>query len=74
MGQLCAFFPVDDEAIEYLRLTGRDEEHIQLVKKYLELNDMYFTPDKEDPIYTDVIELDLSTIEANVSVRNGRRT
>ena len=66
-GATCAFFPVDDEAIEYLRLTGRDEEHIQLVKKYLELNDMYFTPDKEDPIYTDVIELDLSTIEANVS-------
>lgn len=66
-GATCAFFPVDEEALEYLRLTGREEEHIQLVKKYLELNDMFFTPEKEDPVYTDVIELDLSTIEANLS-------
>lgn len=66
-GATCGFFPVDEESLSYLRLTGRSEEHIQLVKTYLELNDMFFTPEKEDPIYTEVLELDLSTIEANLS-------
>ncbi|WAA13468.1 aconitate hydratase AcnA [Fervidibacillus halotolerans] len=66
-GATCGFFPVDEESLEYLRLTGRSEEHIQLVKTYLEKNDLFFTPEKEDPIYTDVLELDLSTVEANLS-------
>ena len=66
-GATCGFFPVDEESLNYLRLTGRSEEHVQLVKTYMELNDMFFTPDKEDPIYTEVLELDLSTIEANLS-------
>nr|WP_275419086.1 aconitate hydratase AcnA [Fervidibacillus albus] len=66
-GATCGFFPVDDESLQYLRLTGRSEEHVQLVKTYLEQNDLFFTPDKEDPVYTDVLELDLSTVEANLS-------
>ena len=66
-GATCGFFPVDKESLDYLRLTGRSEEHVQLVEKYLRENDMFFTPENEDPIYTDVLELDLSTIEANLS-------
>jgi aconitate hydratase 1 len=66
-GATCGFFPVDDESLGYLRLTGRSEEHIRLVKAYLQKNDMFFTPEKEDPIYTEVLELDLSTVQANLS-------
>ncbi|WP_040228622.1 aconitate hydratase AcnA [Bhargavaea cecembensis] len=66
-GATCGFFPVDEEALNYMRLTGRDEDHIAVTKKYLEENDMFFTPDKEDPFYTDVVELDLATIEASLS-------
>ncbi len=66
-GATCGFFPVDEEALDYMRLTGRDAEHIQVVKEYLTANGMFFTVDNEDPIYTDVVELDLSTIEPNMS-------
>lgn len=65
-GATCGFFPVDEEALDYLRLTGREEDHIAIVKAYLQANDMFFDADK-DPIYTDTIELDLSTIEPNLS-------
>ncbi|MFS0687842.1 aconitate hydratase AcnA [Sporosarcina sp. 179-K 8C2 HS] len=66
-GATCGFFPVDEESLDYMRLTGRDEDHIQVVKKYLEENDMFFTTDKEDPTYTEVIEIDLTKIEANLA-------
>ncbi|MBW8348995.1 aconitate hydratase AcnA [Bacillus sp. IITD106] len=66
-GATCGFFPVDDETLNYLRLTGRPEEQIQLVEKYLKENDMFFSVDKEDPVYKDIVELDLSEIEANLS-------
>ncbi|MDN7245683.1 aconitate hydratase AcnA [Planococcus shenhongbingii] len=65
-GATCGFFPVDEEALDYLRLTGREDDHIEIVKAYLQANDMFFDADK-DPIYTDTIELDLSTIEPNLS-------
>lgn len=65
-GATCGFFPVDEEALDYLRLTGREEDHIAIVKAYLQANDMFFDADK-DPVYTDTIELDLSTIEPNLS-------
>ncbi|MDQ0176422.1 aconitate hydratase AcnA [Bacillus chungangensis] len=66
-GATCGFFPVDAEALDYLRLTGRSEEHIQLVEQYLKANDMFFTADKEDPIYKDLIEINLAEIEPNLS-------
>ncbi|MCG3088743.1 aconitate hydratase AcnA [Sporosarcina cyprini] len=66
-GATCGFFPVDEESLDYMRLTGRDEEHIQVVQKYLEENDMFFTADKEEPTYTEVIEIDLTKIEANLA-------
>lgn len=66
-GATCGFFPVDDESLAYLRLTGRSEEHVKVVETYLKENGMFFTPDKEDPVYTDVLELNLSEIEANLS-------
>ncbi len=66
-GATCGFFPVDEEALNYMRLTGRDEEHIQVVGEYCKANGLFFTPDNEDPIFTKVVEIDLSEIEANLS-------
>ena len=66
-GATCGFFPIDDEALRYMRLTGRSEEHIQLVEKYCKENDLFYTKDTPDPTYTKVIEIDLSEIEANLS-------
>lgn len=61
-GATCGFFPVDDETLEYMKLTGRSEEHIDIVKKYLQENDMFFDPANE-PVYSEVVDLDLSTVE-----------
>lgn len=66
-GATCGFFPVDEESLAYLRLTGRDDQHIQVVKEYLVRNDMFFTVDKPEPTYTDIVKLDLSTVEASLS-------
>ncbi|PTH18238.1 aconitate hydratase AcnA [Staphylococcus auricularis] len=66
-GATCGFFPVDEESLKYLKLTGRSEEHVALVKAYLQENHMFFDVDKPDPAYTDVIEIDLSTVEASLS-------
>lgn len=61
-GATIGFFPVDATAIEFLRQTGRTEEQIALVEAYYKAQDMYRTDDTPDPVFTDVVELDLSTI------------
>ncbi len=66
-GATCGFFPVDDESLEYLRLTGRDETQVKVVEEYCKANGLFYTPDAVDPIFTDVVEIDLSEIEANLS-------
>lgn len=65
-GATCGFFAIDEESINYMRLTGRDEEHIAVVEAYLKANDMWFDPTLE-PTYTDVLEINLSDIEPNLS-------
>ncbi|WP_110113311.1 aconitate hydratase AcnA [Bacillus sp. CGMCC 1.16541] len=66
-GATCGFFPVDGEALEYMRLTGRDEEAIKVVEEYSKANGLFYTPDLQDPIFTDVVEINLAEIEANLS-------
>ncbi|MBU8907420.1 aconitate hydratase AcnA [Desertibacillus haloalkaliphilus] len=67
-GATCGFFPVDEEALNYMRLTGRSEEQIKLVEEYSKANDMFYVPgETPDPVYTSVVEIDLSEIEANLS-------
>ncbi|WP_077326454.1 aconitate hydratase AcnA [Virgibacillus siamensis] len=66
-GATCGFFPVDDEALSYLRLTGRDEEQIALVEKYCKENNLWYSPDQPDPEYTDLVEINLSELEPNLS-------
>jgi aconitate hydratase len=66
-GATCGFFPVDEEALNYLRLTGRTEEQIQLVEAYCKENGLFYTAGDADPEFTDVVEIDLSQIESNLS-------
>ncbi|TSB45161.1 aconitate hydratase AcnA [Alkalicoccobacillus porphyridii] len=67
-GATCGFFPVDSESLDYLRLTGRDEKQIKLVEDYNKANGLFYVPgETPDPTYTEVVEIDLSKIEANLS-------
>lgn len=66
-GATCGFFPIDEISLEYLRLTGRDEEQVRVVEEYCKANDLFYFADSEDPIYTDLVEIDLNTIETNLS-------
>jgi aconitate hydratase len=65
-GATCGFFPIDDESLAYLRLTGREEDQINVVEQYCKANGLFFDPALE-PVYTNVVEIDLSVIEANLS-------
>jgi aconitate hydratase len=66
-GSTCAIFPIDDRTLEYLRLTGRSEEHIDLVEAYAKAQGMFRTDQTPDAEYSDVIHLDLSEVEPNVA-------
>jgi len=61
-GATIGFFPVDVVALDFLRQTGRPAEQIELVEKYYRAQGMFRTDDTPDPVFTDVLELDLSTI------------
>ncbi len=65
-GATCGFFPVDDETLRYLRLTGRDEARVALVEAYCKENGLWHDPD-EQPTYSQVVELDLSTVEPSLA-------
>jgi aconitate hydratase len=65
-GATCAFFPVDDETLRYLRLTGRREDHVRLVEAYCKTQGLFHeagTP----PAYSRIVELDLSTVEPSLA-------
>jgi aconitate hydratase len=61
-GATCGFFPIDTMTLDYLRLSGRDEQTIALVEAYAKIQGLWHDAEKPDPVYTDVVELDLSTI------------
>ena len=65
-GATCGFFPVDDETLRYLRLTGRSEDKVALVEAYCKENGLWHDPD-EQPTYSQVVELDLSTVEPSIA-------
>jgi aconitate hydratase len=60
-GATCGFFPVDDLTLTYLRLTGRPEEQVALVEAYCKENMLWHEP-SEEPTYSQVVELDLSSV------------
>lgn len=66
-GATCGFFPVDEEVLSYLRLTGRSEEQIELVETYCKANNLWYSADQVDPEYTEVVEINLSDLEPNLS-------
>lgn len=61
-GATCGFFPVDNETLRYLSLTGRDEHTIALVESYCKAQGMWYESGTEDPVFTDSLSLDLSTV------------
>jgi aconitate hydratase len=65
-GATCGFFPVDDLTLSYLRLTGRSEERLALVEAYCKENMLWHDPG-EEPTYSQVVELDLSTVEPSLA-------
>jgi len=65
-GSTCAFFPVDNETLTYLRDTGRDPERVALVEAYAKAQG-YWRPDMAEPTFTDTLQLDLSTVVPCIS-------
>jgi len=61
-GATCGFFGIDDKTLEYLRLTGRSEENIALVEAYAKAQGLWIDPAAADPIFTDMLELDMSSV------------
>ena len=66
-GATVGFFPVDEETLNYLRLTGRSEEQIAIVEKYCKENNLWYSSDQKDPEYTETVEIDLSKLEPNLA-------
>jgi aconitate hydratase len=66
-GATCGFFPVDDQALEYMRLTGRPEETIALVEAYSKAQGMWRTAETPDPVFTDTLSLDMSTVQPSLA-------
>ncbi len=60
-GATCGIFPVDERTIEYMELTGRKASAV-LAEKYYKDQDLWFSPNKSEPIFSDVLELDLSRV------------
>lgn len=65
-GATCGIFPIDEKTIEYLRFTGRSEDRVQLVEAYAKEQGLW-RDDSRDPIFTDVLELDLSSVEPSLA-------
>jgi aconitate hydratase len=61
-GATVGFFPVDDETLNYLRGTGRDEELISLVEQYYKAQGLFRTDETPDPVFSETLELDLSVV------------
>jgi len=61
-GATCGFFGIDDKTLDYLRLTGRDEDQIALVEAYAREQGFWIDPAAADPVFTSTLELDLSTV------------
>ena len=66
-GATCGFFPVDDETLRYLRNTGRSEVEVDLVERYMKEQGLFRTRESKEPVFTDTIELDLSTVEPSLA-------
>ena len=66
-GATIAICPIDDMTLDYLRLTARDEGQVKLVEAYAKDQGLFRTTDSPDPIYTQSVELDLTTVEPSLA-------
>lgn len=66
-GATCGFFPVDAETIRYMQLSGRTEETIALTEAYTKAQGLWRDENTPDPVYTDVVHLDLDSIEPSLA-------
>jgi aconitate hydratase len=66
-GATCGFFPIDDDTIRYLKDTGRSADQVALVLAYAKAQGMFRTKATPDPIFTDVLKLDLATVEPSLA-------
>ncbi len=66
-GATVGFFPVDDETLNYLQLTGRDASSISLVESYSKAQGLFRTSETPSPTFRDSLELDLSTVEPAIA-------
>ena len=66
-GATVGFFPVDAETLNYMRSTGRPEAQVQLAETYAKAQGLFRTDDMEDPLYTDTVFLDISTVQPSLA-------
>jgi len=66
-GATCGIFPVDEETIHYLRFSGRDEDEVKLVEAYMKEQGLFHTEATPEATYSDVLELDLGTVEPSLA-------
>ena len=66
-GATCGFFPIDEKTIEYLKLSGREEDTVKLVEAYAKEQGLWSYADEADPVFSSFLELDLSTVEPCIS-------
>jgi aconitate hydratase len=66
-GATMGFFPVDEESLRYLRLTGRSEDVVERVEKYCKAQSLFHTPESPNPSYTNTLELDLGTVQSSLA-------
>ena len=66
-GATCGFFPIDERTLDYLRLTGREEGRIALVRAYAEAQGMWRGADSPEPLFTDTLELDMGNVQPSLA-------
>src|SRR5437762_12078364 len=66
-GATIGFFPVDNETLRYLRLTGRDPELVELVERYTKEQGLFRTDSAPEPEFSQLLELDLGTVEPSLA-------
>ncbi|RZL79474.1 MAG: aconitate hydratase, partial [Sphingomonas sp.] len=66
-GATCGFFPIDEKTMDYMRLTGRPDETVALVEAYAKAQGMWYDASLPDPIFTDTLELDMSSVRPSLA-------
>ena len=66
-GATCGFFPIDERTIDYLKLTGREDHRIELVRAYAKAQGMWRDASSPDPLFTDTLQLDMSSVEPSLA-------